>query len=70
MSDDGLTNDERRCLQLWFRQAIAKLEQEEVTNELVRRHGLPESSSTHRAQTRRRPARRNRLPIHGKEVLV
>ncbi|MBI4534537.1 MAG: hypothetical protein HY711_11390 [Candidatus Melainabacteria bacterium] len=54
-----LTNLERSCLQLWFRQAIAKLEQEEAVSEILRRQAQEApTGSRHRNQSNRRPRRR------------
>lgn len=36
MSDMTLTNDEKRCLQMWFRQAIVQLEMEEATANITK----------------------------------
>lgn len=35
MEDMGLTADERRCLRMWFRQAIAHVEMEEAKRALL-----------------------------------
>lgn len=35
MSESSLTADERRCLKMWFRQAIVQAETERVVNELL-----------------------------------
>jgi hypothetical protein len=35
MTNKALTNDERRCLQMWFRQAISQVEREEATQRIL-----------------------------------
>jgi len=48
MTETTLTNDERRCLQMWFRQAIAKLELEEVTNVMLENYPLEDETANAR----------------------
>ena len=69
MSQGALTNEERRCLQMWFRQAIARLEQEEAASTIIRRHGLEESAN-HRSPLMRRRSRRNAQAAHGHEAIA
>jgi hypothetical protein len=38
MEDMVLTSEEKKCLQMWFRQAIAKIEVEEATRSLLKEH--------------------------------
>lgn len=59
MDDMGLTADERRCLRMWFRQAIAIVEMEEAKRAL-----LAEDQTTTRGAHPKyagRRARRSRL---------
>jgi hypothetical protein len=69
MSDNGLTREERRCLQLWFRQAIAEVETAEVSAQLIRRHGLS-SDDAHRHQVARRRVPHNSKTLHHKELVA
>lgn len=68
MNETTLTNDERRCLQMWFRQAIAKLELEEVTKVMLEDYPVEEEAK-HRPTVSRRKSRA-RLTSHLKEVTV
>ncbi|MBK9204991.1 MAG: hypothetical protein IPL73_21675 [Candidatus Obscuribacter sp.] len=52
-----LSADERRCLAMWFRQAIAKLELEEVTQVMLKEYPPEETEVRHRAVVARRRAR-------------
>lgn len=71
MSERGLTQEERRCLQLWFRQAIAEVERQEVAAQIIRRHGLTtEEGTAHRSQVARRPAPRGLNSGHRRELVV
>ncbi len=65
MSEHALTQEERRCLQLWFRQAIAEVEKNEVSAQLMRRHA---PTATHRAVAARRHA--VHVPGHRKELVL
>lgn len=47
MNETTLSNDERRCLQMWFRQAIAKLELEEVTNVMLEEYPVEDEAKVH-----------------------
>ena len=70
MNDEVLTADERRCLRMWFRQAIAQLEQEEVACAI--KNELDEEStvkSTHRYSVTRRRTRRSRVIPHLREMV-
>ncbi|MBX9724807.1 MAG: hypothetical protein K2X81_25605 [Candidatus Obscuribacterales bacterium] len=62
MSEVTLTADERRCLQMWFRQAIAEVEKAEVFQALIERDGLNKSPEGHRTPGARR--RRPRTAVH------
>ncbi len=68
MSELGLTKEERRCLQLWFRQAIAEVERAEMSAHLIRKHGL--TSEGHRSQVSRRRAPRGLQTTHHKELVA
>ena len=71
MSDIGLTNEEKRSLKLWFRQAIAEVEMAEVSWQLIRRHGLETATTTgHRSQISRRRAPRSPQVEHRKELVA
>ncbi|MBY0357607.1 MAG: hypothetical protein K2W82_06365 [Candidatus Obscuribacterales bacterium] len=60
MEDLALTNDEKRCLQMWFRQAIAHVEREEALKALEAEALAAPSKEPHSAITVRR-TRRTRL---------
>jgi hypothetical protein len=69
MNDFELSQDDKLCLRLWFRQALAKLEKEEVSEEFVRFHGLVRSSEDgHRKPVGRRTRRKRRVS-HVKELV-
>ena len=38
MTKNGLTQEERQCLQMWFRQALAKVEAEETAHRMLSEH--------------------------------
>jgi hypothetical protein len=66
MKDNTLSYDERRCLQMWFRQAIAKLELDEVTAVMLKEYpieGDAQPTSHHTVQTRKRVSR-SRVKTH------
>lgn len=69
MIENGLTHDERLCLQRWFRQAIAKLEQEEVTAHLLATYN-DTSTDSHREPVARRRLRRTPRFAHQRQLLV
>jgi hypothetical protein len=54
---------------MWFRQAIAQIELEELSNRLIRRDGLDESESGHRNYVSRRRSRRTQSS-HGRESVL
>ena len=73
MNETTLSNDERRCLQMWFRQAIAKLELEEVTDVMLKEYPVEvetDSTLAHRPTVSRRRVSRSRLTSHLKELIV
>lgn len=63
MEDMVLTNEEKRCLQMWFRQAIAKIEIEETTRSLLREHAADTAAKVagHPSISVKRPAPRSRF---------
>lgn len=68
MNENTLTKDERICLQRWFRQAIAQLEQEEVTAQFIQSHGGTTPDS-HRSPVVRRRTRRSKVFSHMRELV-
>lgn len=67
---DTITDEERQCLRMWFRQAIAQLEQEEVTESI--RFELEQSEKAkarHRIPIARRRSRRSRMIPHLRELV-
>lgn len=44
MTNNSLTNEEKRCLQLWFRQAIVEVERREACANITKFYN-PESKS-------------------------
>jgi hypothetical protein len=72
MTKLALTNEEKRCLQMWFRQAIAQLEREEATDRMLRQHGANDKvqSSHHTIELRRRPTRSRPAVARTKEMAV
>ncbi|MBX9572764.1 MAG: hypothetical protein K2X77_27960 [Candidatus Obscuribacterales bacterium] len=60
MDDMGLTADERRCLRMWFRQAIAIVEMEEAKRALMAEDQTTTTRGAHPKYAGRR-ARRSRL---------
>lgn len=68
MTDFELSNDDKLCLRLWFRQAIVQLEKEEVHAQLLRFHdSKPGSEKGHRPSIGRRTCRNPRV-AHIKEL--
>lgn len=60
MNDMELTADERRCLRMWFRQAIAHVEMEEAKRALLAENQETTTRTNHPKYAGRR-ARRSRL---------
>ncbi len=60
MTNKALSNEERRCLQMWFRQAIVQLEREEATDRLLREQRADRQLKPghHSLEIRPRPTRR------------
>ncbi len=70
MTDAQLTVDEKRCLQMWFRHAIARVEREEVGAQIAKFHGLTDiTEEGHRTPVIRRRTRRNSRPAHIKQLV-
>lgn len=59
MNDTELTSEERRCLRMWFRQAIAHVEMEEAKRALLAEHA--ESTGNSHSKVTGRRTRRSRL---------
>jgi hypothetical protein len=66
MYDTELTADERQCLRMWFRQAIAQVEMEEAKRALLAEHSVTPSSHSKFAGRR---TRRSRLTSLVKELV-
>lgn len=60
MDDLDLTSDEKACLRMWFRQAIAAVEVQEATRAMLAEQELNNKTSSHQKFAARRP-RRSRL---------
>ncbi len=54
MNDTELTADERECLRLWFRQALAQAEIEDAKRSLLAEHSTTPVSHTRYAARRAR----------------
>lgn len=67
LNEPGLTADERRALQMWFRHAIAKVEQDEVTAQLIAELGN-QKSANHRSPISRRRSPRRKI-VHTKQLV-
>ncbi len=57
MKDTQLTADERECLRMWFRQAIAQVEIEEAKRALLAEHATTPNSHSKFAGRRTRRSR-------------
>ena len=67
---ESLTKDERLALQLWFRQAMIKLETEEATERFIQNRRILEGrGDVHRARVSRRRSRRSPVAAHAKELV-
>ena len=67
MTNSTLTNDEKRCLQMWFRHAIAEVEREEATRNIVAFYnGESKAREGHHSPVGRRV---NRRPVGHKELV-
>ena len=69
MKESPLSADERRCLAMWFRQAIAKLELEEVTQVMLKEFPPEGETVRHRSVVARRRAARGRAGAHLKQLV-
>ena len=70
MNEGPLTNEEKRCLQMWFRQAIAKVEQDELVGSM-RKRDAEGTSVRHRLSPTTRHARRSmHVNTHGQELVT
>ena len=67
MEEMGLTADERACLRMWFRQAIAHVEMEEAKRALITENEAS-TRSVHPKYAGRR-ARRSRLSSIVKQLV-
>jgi hypothetical protein len=68
---ETLTKDERLALQLWFRQAMAKLETEEATERFIQNRRILEGrTDLHRTPVSRRRSRRSTVAAHAKELVT
>jgi hypothetical protein len=67
---DGLTTDEKECLRFWMRQAIVKLEQEEVTAQFIKNDCLDPTGNRHRSSLVKRRNPRNRKSTHVRELAM
>lgn len=66
--ETGLTLEEKNCLRLWFRQAIAAVEMEEAKDSMLKLYPAPTGSVHRISPARKRPARNLQLP-HSKELV-
>lgn len=65
--ETGLTPEEKSCLRLWFRQAIAAVELEEAKASMLKLYPV-EGEAAHRSiPSRKRPSRNTKGP-HSKEL--
>lgn len=65
MKEGTITKDDRQCLQFWFRQALAKLETEEATEQFIRnRASLEGRELVHHEPIVRRASRRKHVDQH------
>jgi len=70
MMIDSLTTEERECLRFWFRQAIGKLEQEEVTAQFIKNDCLDPTGNRHRSALVKRRSPRSRKSTHVRELSI
>jgi len=68
MTKAGLTNEEKQCLQRWFRQAIAEAEMEEAKHFLLREYPSEAAPAAHRQPQVRRRSHRGQHATHAKEL--
>lgn len=71
MSIESLSREDKECLRFWFRQAIAKLEQEEVAAQFIKNQCLDPTGNRHRSSlVRRRSPRSSRTVTHVRELVT
>lgn len=68
MTKKELTNEERQCLQRWFRQAIAEVEKEEAKHFLLKEFPPETASQGHRQSLVRRRSHRGQPKTHTREL--
>ena len=69
MSETTLTTDEKRCLQMWFRQAIVEAERRRALQNICDFYGAGEHKRLgHHAPVTRRVMRRGQA-VRGKELV-
>jgi hypothetical protein len=61
MEETVLSKEEKACLQMWFRQAIAKIETEEALRSLMREHAADNAARSGHPSISVRRAPRSRL---------
>jgi hypothetical protein len=64
--ETGLTLEEKNCLRLWFRQAIAQVELEQAQANMLKLYP-PERGAAHRVFPARKRPLRGAQPTHNKE---
>ena len=69
MNDEVITAEERRCLRMWFRQAIAQVEREEVRASITAEILEDKQKDTHSLKPAPRRSRRNRAIPHLRELV-
>jgi hypothetical protein len=68
MSNTTLTNDEKRCLQMWFRQAIVEAERRDALRNITAFYAEGEARQGHHAPVGRRTTRQTHA-THTKELV-
>ena len=70
MTEDMIiTDDERRALRMWFRQAIAQVEQDEVTAQIYAEKYCDEKGKHREHAPRRKSSRQTRIVPHLRELV-
>ena len=66
MSNNALTNDEKKCLQMWFRQAIVEVERREACAAITKFYGGDTKAGEHKTNvvTRRSTPRTRSTRSH------
>jgi hypothetical protein len=70
MISEQLTSEDRECLRFWMRQAIAKLEQQEVTAQFIKNNCLAPTGNRHRSTLVKRRSPRTRKIAHVRELVT